>query len=266
MIDAANGDAIGYVLVHGAPGEGSIASTVRASYERWGAGGASTVYCVRWRSDPPSMSPASGEAGSVDDLADRRAASPVRTQRTGLNGKALTKPAVSRQAASCYYSGVDVKSAGPGRSGSSDGQIVQKSKEGCAGGLRRNATGGFFTVGDSASGMHNGRLVRRVQDWALGESWRENLGPNSARVIFDPTLRSRPGAGTTVRQLREVFTAESNLEVPPGAKWFAEGIVRAGVMAMPRQDHTSRHAQLKYEEWDDETEQIVTRFCCTIPT
>lgn len=265
MIDAANADAIGYVLVHGAPGEGSIASTVRASYERWGAGGANTVYCARWRSDPPPMLLGFGETGSIDDLAESDAASPVRTQRTGLDGRPLTKPAVLRQAASSYYSGRDERNPGAGQNGS-HGVAVQKSKEGCANGWRRNGTGGFFAVGDSASGMHNGRLVRRVQDWALGENWRETLGPSSARVFFDPTLRSRPGAGATVRQLRETFTAESNLEVPPGAKWFAEGIVRAGVMAIPRQDHTSKHAQLRYEEWDDATEQIVTRFCCTIPT
>ena len=120
--------------------------------------------------------------------------------------------------------------------------------------------------GCALGGMHNTRLARRVQDWALGARWRETLGPSSARLVFDPTLRDQPGAGATVRQLRDLFTAECNLKVPPGAQWFAEGIARAGAMAIPRLDKTSKHAQLKYEEWDNATEHIVTRFCCTIPT
>ena len=44
----------------------------------------------------------------------------------------------------------------------------------------------------TAGGMHHGRLVRRVQDWALGDGWEETQeGPRSARLRFDPSLRRR---------------------------------------------------------------------------
>ena len=177
-------------------------------------------------------------------------------QRTTLSGESLGEQTISRRTASQYYQGAE------GRTEiKEDG--VQRSKDGLASG-RRNDTGGFFTVGDSANGMRNGKLTRRVQDWALGDSWRESGGPSSGRLKFDPRLRNKPGQGATVKELRAAFTAECGLEVPPGAKWFAEGIGSAGLLAIPKLDHTSKHAQLRYEEWDDRSEQIMTRFCCTL--
>lgn len=309
LLDAANADARGALLA--ASGEGSIASTVRVSYERWGAGGAATVYCARWRGDTP-MPQTPKEVRSGDALiggkySSRSSPSSDRyAQRTGLDGNPLTKPAVSGRDASNYYRRSETRLA-PGSE--STGSSVEGSKlvayedsgviksMGSSNRLRRNVTGGFFSVGDSASksartpdthfgfkyipqvydnmtrshldivcafrvircsgGMHTGRLTRRVQDWALGPNW-----PASARLVFDPALRTRPGAGATVRQLRELFTAECNLEVPCGAAWFSEGIVDAGMVAIAR---LSRTSTLKYEEYDNATEQIVTRFCCTIP-
>ena len=54
QIDAANADARGRRIVHGAP-FGAAASTVRARYERYAGGVAETVYCARWRGAAPFM-------------------------------------------------------------------------------------------------------------------------------------------------------------------------------------------------------------------
>ena len=54
LIDAANADARGRRIVHGAP-FGATASTVHARYERYAGGVAETVYCARWRGAAPLM-------------------------------------------------------------------------------------------------------------------------------------------------------------------------------------------------------------------
>ena len=139
------------LLVHGAPSwTGSQASTVRASYERWGDGNATTVYCARWRGEPPPA-PARRAARGLES---------ARQERSGLDGKPLTKQAIPGRMAGNYYqhtadgssSGSDA-GAEPGQSTRRqgvEGLAVQRATEGPAS-ARRNDTGGFFGVGDSAS-------------------------------------------------------------------------------------------------------------------
>ena len=119
------------LLVHGAPSwTGSQASTVRASYERWGDGNATTVYCARWRGEPPPA-PARRAARGLES---------ARQERSGLDGKPLIDVLALRQSNCVAHCGEGAASES-GRGRYSEGSRVGR-RGSRSGGCRASIDGG----------------------------------------------------------------------------------------------------------------------------